>query len=68
MQKTAAEEVLGLNLPTRRVESFHYTDLRALIQEIPEEASASDKPKTSVLFSCSASYTAQACFFGKTTL
>ena len=46
MQRTAAEEVLGLNLPTRRVESFHYTDLRALIQEIPEEASDSDETKT----------------------
>lgn len=46
MQRTAAEEALGLNLPTRRVESFHYTDLRALIQEIPEEASATDAPKT----------------------
>ncbi len=29
IQNNAAEDALGLSLPTRRVESFHYTDLRA---------------------------------------
>jgi len=44
IQKTAAEETLGFMLPTRRVESFHYTDLRARLTSIggtaprPEEA------------------------------
>jgi len=36
VQKTAAEETLGFMLPTRKVESFHYTDLRALLRELPE--------------------------------
>ena len=36
IQKTAAEEALGISLPTRKVESFHYTDLRALLREIPQ--------------------------------
>jgi len=38
MQKTQAEEALGIELPTRRVESFHYTDLRSLLREIPDHA------------------------------
>ena len=38
MQRTPAEEALGIDLPTRRVESFHYTDLRATLRELPEEA------------------------------
>lgn len=29
IQKNAAEVALGVSLPTRRVESFHYTDLRS---------------------------------------
>ena len=29
IQKNPAEEALGITLPTRRVESFHYTDLRS---------------------------------------
>jgi len=33
--KTEAEETLGISLPTRRVESFHYTDLRTLLKEVP---------------------------------
>ena len=33
---TAAEEVLGFELPTRRVESWHYTDLKALLREVPQ--------------------------------
>ena len=31
IQKTATEEALGVALPTRRVESFHYTDLRSML-------------------------------------
>lgn len=42
IQKTAAEETLGFMLPTRRVESFHYTDLRAMLRELPEEVIKSD--------------------------
>lgn len=41
MQKTQAEEALGMELPTRRVESFHYTDLRNMLREIPDNASGS---------------------------
>lgn len=39
--KTPAEEALGLTLPTRRVESFHYTDLRSLLRELPDSVSGS---------------------------
>lgn len=35
IQMTPAEEMLGQMLPTRRVESFHYTDLRSLIGAFP---------------------------------
>lgn len=38
VQKTAAENTLGFMLPTRRVESFHYTDLRARVSNIGENA------------------------------
>ncbi len=38
IQKTPAEETLGFPLPSRRVESFHYTDLRALLRDVPLEA------------------------------
>lgn len=41
MQKTQAEEALGMELPTRRVESFHYTDLRTMLREIPDNARGS---------------------------
>lgn len=41
MQKTQAEEALGMELPTRRVESFHYTDLRNMLREIPDNADGS---------------------------
>lgn len=41
MQKTQAEEALGMELPTRRVESFHYTDLRSMLREIPNNATGS---------------------------
>lgn len=47
IEKTPAEATLGQMLPTRRVESFHYTDLRNLIGEFPAsigkaEASSDD--------------------------
>lgn len=38
IQKTAAEEALGFALPTRKVESFHYTDLRTRLGELGESA------------------------------
>ena len=41
MQKTQAEEALGMELPTRRIESFHYTDLRTMLREIPDNANGS---------------------------
>ncbi|MEM9331210.1 MAG: Fe-S cluster assembly protein SufD [Pseudomonadota bacterium] len=37
IQRTPAEEALGVNLPTKRVESFHYTDLRSLLKDLPEQ-------------------------------
>lgn len=35
--QTDAEKSLGVSLPTRRVESFHYTDLRSLLRTVPEQ-------------------------------
>lgn len=32
----AAERLQGTGLPTRRVESYHYTDLKALLREVPD--------------------------------
>lgn len=40
LQKTPAEEALGVALPTRRVESFHYTDLRTLLKDVPSAANS----------------------------
>ncbi|MEM7289880.1 MAG: Fe-S cluster assembly protein SufD [Pseudomonadota bacterium] len=40
-QMTAAEETLGFVLPTRKVESFHYTDLRRMLRELPQEGRGS---------------------------
>ena len=42
IQKTPAEEKLGFLLPTRKIESFHYTDLRRLLRELPEAVGAAD--------------------------
>ncbi|MEM7067675.1 MAG: Fe-S cluster assembly protein SufD [Pseudomonadota bacterium] len=42
IQKTAAEETLGFMLPTRKVESFHYTDLRSLVKEMPAAIEIAD--------------------------
>jgi Fe-S cluster assembly protein SufD len=41
-QKTEAEEQLGVSLPTRRVESFHYTDLRSLLRSAPARLKEAD--------------------------
>ena len=38
IQKNAAEEALGVELPTRRVESFHYTDLRTQLSAFGAKA------------------------------
>ncbi len=35
-----AERLSGAGLPTRRVESYHYTDLRQLLRTVPELADA----------------------------
>jgi Fe-S cluster assembly protein SufD len=37
-----AERFSGWGLPSRKVESYHYTDLKALLREIPELASAAE--------------------------
>ena len=42
IQKTAAEETLGFMLPTRKVESFHYTDLRAMLREMPQSVAIAE--------------------------
>ncbi len=34
--KEAAEKLAAVGLPTRRVEAYHYTDLKALIKAVPE--------------------------------
>ncbi|MDJ0613296.1 MAG: Fe-S cluster assembly protein SufD [Rhizobiaceae bacterium] len=46
IQKTAAEETLGFMLPTRRVESFHYTDLRANLKSLGEQAARPEDDAT----------------------
>jgi len=38
IQQNAAEKALGVSLPTRRVESFHYTDLRARLGTFSQAA------------------------------
>jgi len=38
IQQNAAEEALGVALPTRRVESFHYTDLRSRLGTFDKQA------------------------------
>lgn len=35
-----AERLSGVGLPTRRVESYHYTDLKMLLRSVPELAAA----------------------------
>lgn len=34
-QKGAAEQFAALGLPTRRIEAYHYTDLKSLLREVP---------------------------------
>jgi Fe-S cluster assembly protein SufD len=36
-----ADRLAGAGLPTRRVESYHYTDLKLLLRDVPELAGAS---------------------------
>ena len=36
-----AERLSGAGLPTRRVESYHYTDLKALLRQVPDLADVS---------------------------
>src|SRR5215217_4233206 len=36
----AAERLAGIGLPTRKVESYHYTDLKMLLRAVPELARA----------------------------
>lgn len=35
-QSSAAERFRGAGLPTRRIESYHYTDLKMLLRDVPE--------------------------------
>ena len=44
----AAERLEGTGLPTRRVEDYHYTDLKALLRDVPEigGAAATVSPPT----------------------
>ena len=39
----AAERLRGIGLPTRRVESYHYTDLKTLLGQVPPLARAADE-------------------------
>ncbi len=41
--KDAADELESNGLPTRRVEAYHYTDLKALLREVPAIAGMSDQ-------------------------
>ncbi len=38
--KAAAERLAAIGLPTRKVESYHYTDLKMLLRAVPELAGA----------------------------
>lgn len=38
-----AERLGGAGLPTRKVESYHYTDLRTLLRDVPELASPAEE-------------------------
>ncbi len=49
IQQNAAEEALGVALPTRRVESFHYTDLRARLGTFTAQAEKPSVDETKVL-------------------
>lgn len=42
-QTLAAERFRGAGLPTRRIESYHYTDLKMLLREVPQLAGAADR-------------------------
>ena len=38
-----AERLGGAGLPTRKVESYHYTDLRTLLRDVPGLASPAEE-------------------------
>ncbi|MBX3596415.1 MAG: Fe-S cluster assembly protein SufD [Rhizobiaceae bacterium] len=42
MKRDSAVELLKAGLPTKRVESWHYTDLRRLLSSVPDFAPAAD--------------------------
>jgi Fe-S cluster assembly protein SufD len=44
-----AERLGGTGLPTRRVESYHYTDLKLLLREVPELAGAAQEARAPAL-------------------
>lgn len=47
----AAERLRSAGLPTRRVESYHYTDLKALLRDVPElakPAKSASAPETRI--------------------
>jgi len=49
IQQNAAEEALGVSLPTRRVESFHYTDLRSRLGTFEKHAERPSEENAKVL-------------------
>ena len=46
MENTQAEKALGLELPTRKVESFHYTDLRRMLDTLPNEVEGTNEQES----------------------
>ncbi len=61
IQKTAAEETLGFMLPTRRVESFHYTDLRSRLSHVGTPATRPDEADTRTIGSSFPRLASNAC-------
>jgi len=41
--RQAADEMTSVGLPTRRVEAYHYTDLKALLRDVPAIAQESEQ-------------------------
>ncbi len=44
-----AERLTGTGLPTRRVEAYHYTDLKQLLRSVPELAAAAEEASAPAL-------------------
>ena len=44
MRRRLMDELKASGLPNRRVEAWHYTDLRTLLREVPVEAASGDVP------------------------